>query len=876
MDPQTYVDQLLTKLRSERLTFFPIRHHSPACAAHLAHWIEQHQPASVLIEGPGSFTNLVDLLCDERCRFPVAVYVNFIDHSGHLMTHTKLLQQGSLNLDGPKVGETEPDRSSAESVPELPSRFSGYYPFCDYSPEAIAMRVGRIHGARIRFIDLEFAEKVLASVADASQSDDPENEEQSEGVRVESLTADAHLTHSTYTRRLAQRMGCRDFDELWDHLFESNWDAFDSNEFIDRVAAYCAMTRLTFDQSQLNSDGTTAREACMAAAIQAELAQNAREGRIGPVLVVTGGFHTVALPDLVSGPPIRRPAVPKWKAGETGSWLMRYSFNQLDSLSGYASGMPSPAFYDQMWGATDSLPFADPGRDRRRTEAAIELLIEVGRLSRERKFAPAITTPDVIAAAQMIRQLATLRGHRWPQREDLLDSVRSCFIKGETTSEGMGILQLVREILAGKRVGEIPPNAGTPPIVMDFREQTRRLKLSTDSIESRELALDLYRNSRHREISRLFHRLSLLEVPYARFVRGPDFVQGAGLELMNEHWQTAWSPNTDSNLIEASVYGPTIGEAAFHRLREQIALLEKQGEARNTAAAVAILLKACRLGLQEHTMRLVTLIDAHISEDPQLSSVVQGLTQLELLQHSLEPLEATHLEAIPRLMVAAYHRACRLIDETPTCPEDSVQSIMEALKSLREVVHSATVQESDSAKIGASRQSLFDIELFHQALKRVIGHPADRAQAAIVGAAAGVLYGDGILNPADLVAVAAGYLGGAMVDPRKSCGIVRGLLATAREVAWHVAEILTALDKQFGAWDENTFLQVLPDLRLAFSDLTPREIANVADRVAALHGEQQLGDLVHMDLSEEDVQFSLKLTQCVRASLIDDGLDRVL
>src|SRR5262249_24439437 len=141
-----------------------------------------------------------------------------------------------------------------------------------------------------------------------------------------------------------------------------------------------------------------------------------------------------------------------------------------------------------------------------------------------------------------------------------------------------------------------------------------------------------------------------------------------------------------------------------------------------------------------------------------------------------------------------------------------------------------------------------------------------------VGAAAGVLYGEGRMAEEELVRITRGYLGGTARDARKSTGVLRGLLATAREAAWQVAELIRALDEQFAAWDDRTFLDALPELRLAFTGLTPREVARVAERVGGLHGESDLGDLVHPDLDEEEVHFALALTRRVRDALAADGL----
>ena len=87
-----------------------------------------------------------------------------------------------------------------------------------------------------------------------------------------------------------------------------------------------------------------------------------------------------------------------------------------------------------------------------------------------------------------------------------------------------------------------------------------------------------------------------------------------------------------------------------------------------------------------------------------------------------------------------------------------------------------------------------------------------------------------------------------------------------------MTEVIRALDAQFSSWDEKMFLEALPELRLAFADLTPREIARVADHVAGLHGASTLGELVHMDLDEGEVQLALAINRTVVETLAADGL----
>ena len=906
---------LISKLRSERLTFFPIRHHSPACAAQIERWILKERPAVILVEGPSSFNSRIEQLTDERCVCPVALYTSFVDKKGRI--HKILNEANRKNSkaqsdSGTEYGpgsKAESEQKDEQERKVEPPRFAAYYPFCDYSPELVALRTGRQIGAKCRFIDLEYGEMVLAQFS--SKIDSTENTnggDDDDAVRIVSLQQDAHLAESSFMGALAQALGCRDFNELWDHLFENLQDETSPEEFMDRLAVYCALARLEYRDDELRADATFAREACMVRRIVEEL--NNCDGKI---LVVTGGFHTAALPALVERSMSEQTTARKSSAknqaavakamkeslapeqveldrDELAVWLMRYSFDKLDALAGYSAGMPAPAFYDNLWRMRqplDANPAAHSELSERMEHAAAEFIVQIGRLTRERKFNNLIATPDAIAAWQMAKQLASMRSHKWPLREDILDGVRSCFIKGELNVEGLLVQQLVREVLAGNRVGDIPPGGDLPPIVDDFYLSGKKFRLSFEQVERKEITLDLYRNATHREMSRFFYRLTFLEIPFARFVSGPDFVRGMQLDLMQEIWNTMWSPMVESSLVEASIFGSSLEEASANKLKNMILKLEDNAQARSAVHAVELLVRACRLGLHRQASSLVPLIDSHIAEDPQLRSVVAGLSQLELLQNAREPLEAFQLKAIPRLMEAAFQRACRLLDDIAYCPDAEIDSALSALQILREILVSArettretareTTQETtQETKRETARESetspRLDDELFYLGLNRILNSDPEKAKPAIIGATAGILYGDGRIDNAELIQLICGYLGGAISDPRKSVGVIRGLLASSCEIAWQVAEVLEALDNQFQSWTDETFVEMLPELRLAFTSLAPRDISRVADLVSNLHKGQKLGELVHYDLDEQEIQYGLSLNESVRKALLADGL----
>jgi hypothetical protein len=613
------------------------------------------------------------------------------------------------------------------------------------------------------------------------------------------------------------------------------------------------MARRDTTEDVLEENGTGARERAMAAEIRAQLTRKKSKPGQGPVVVVTGGFHTVVLPELVSakaGPD--RPEPLPLSREEAQTVLTRYSYDRLDALNGYASGMPSPHYYGQVWRLISG-EHPDPY-----LEVAARVMVQIGRLTREREHPAALSTADEIAALEQARRLAWLRGHGGPTREDLLDGIRSSFVKGALDGEGTVVMGFVTQVLSGREVGDIPADAGVPPLVEDFRRRAKALGLSIDDTIRKKLALDIYRSRSHRVVSRLLHCLGFLGAPFGVMTAGPDFVRGRGLDLVQEHWEYGWSPLTEGALIEASIYGATVEEASVGRLRLALAELEEVGRSRSTAEAVTMLVRACRMGLHSHVDQVLDLIDRSIAEDPSFVTLAGGLIELAMLWQSREPLEAHGLTQVPHLAQLAYRRACFLARELSTCPDEQVVPVMEALASI-------------NLTLLGSQAHLFDSGLFLDALAEVFLSPG--VPAAIAGAVAGILFRDGRMSEAELVQKAGGYLSASAASPRAGTGFLQGLLFTCRETAWTLRALLERIDELLADWDEDEFSGVLPDLRLAFSHLTPRETDRVASLIAALHGQKDLGNLVHYGVTERELGLNIRLSSAVTEWLKKEHLD---
>ncbi|TXG79996.1 MAG: hypothetical protein E6R11_01790 [Rhodocyclaceae bacterium] len=829
------------RLLTQELIVYPVRHHSPGCAWQLRRLIDERAPSVVLVEGPRSFTSLIPLLTHVEARMPLAVYTYAVR----------------------KAGAGQQDDGADEW------RRAAYYPFCDYSPELVALRAAAERGIPARFIDLEFCEQCLiedaAAVAeqagdedhDADDGDDARQEDvqimpAADADRAQSLLDERHYRRSRHLQALAEQLGCRDHEELWEHLFEATAQERDPAAYLTDVATYCMLARSDCSARELGADGTLQREAEMAWHLRQALAE--REPGQGPVLAVVGGFHAVVLPDLVAGEH-KRPAISRTTIDDEASALIRYSFDRLDRLNGYSAGMTSPAWHQSLWeGLLKAGRLAAGNAARVRREAGLIALFDIAETLRKR-HGLALPVPALSAAYEQMLRLAQLRGRSMPIRDDVLDAITSCFIKGDADADGLLVRQIAQQYFGGYAMGRVPPGAGTPPLVRDFEYRARLQRLKLDDSQPRRAVLEIYRRPAHRITSRLFHGLVLLGVPFAMRTAGPDFVAGIGLDRLQEHWEYAHSAATEAALVEASMYGVTVPLAVANRFSTRLDALRANGQASDARAAAAMLSQACVLGLHDHLPRVIGVLREAIAADAAFDSLAAAAGAIGLLWESREPLEARDVDELPMVLQAAYERAIYLGGELRGVQGDGATAI-DALSRLRELLVSEAGHDLDAALYWAM------VGLLQQT------HPL----AALRGACAGLRYRSGLLDEGALGAMLQGHLDG-MLDPRDAVGFLRGLLQTARESAWQQPAILETLDGLLQRWDEAVFVASLPELRLAFANMTPKETDRIAEAVAQRHGLASLGRLIDYEFDEADLQSHLSVSQALRDVLRGDGLE---
>ncbi len=754
-----------------RLHVIGVRHHSPACARLVADTVATLKPRYVLIEGPADMNGRIGELSMQR-RLPFAIY----------------------------------------SYLSSPLGTSGSWtPFCDYSPEWVAIKAARRRRAHIHFIDLPAWSKVFLS--------------------VRNRYADRRLGDTLAA--LCERFGVDDSDSLWDHLFEQPTEAA---ELAERLHRYFEAMR----EAEPAEERDRVREGFMAQWIAWAMEQ-CPDNRC--VLVVCGGYHAPYLESAWRECDPVQPELPE-PAGEDirwGSYLVPYTFHRLDSFTGYQAGMPSPAWYQAVW---ELGPEAAPAR----------LLERVATRLRRKK--QVVSAADLIASWSLACGLQKLRGHGAIARVDLLDGLAGALIKealdqpvpwsrrGVLAPGTAPVLVEVVAAFSGDRKGRLVKGTPLPPLVHEVTWCLREHDLVPPETGSRAVELDLSAPD-GLERSRVLHRLRVLEIPGFTRQHGPRHAVDGEL---SELWVLEQLLEADAALIEAGAYGATLAGAAAARLEERLL-----GVRDRLAELVQILGDAVFTGVDQLADRVLGDVAQAAGAEARLEVVGEALSLLLALWRHDDLMGAAGAEALSTVIGAAYDRGLWLYEsiDGPSSPAD--RGWIAAVSSLRDTLRFA------GADLALDSEASFGV------MRRCSKRP--EAPPALRGAGLGFLWSMGAWDDPKIAERSAREALARAGRPDSLGDFLAGLFALAREEVMHAPGLLVSIDSQICDMDTSNFLEAMPSLRLAFSYFPPREKERIARLVFSRLGEntEDLRTALKLAASPEIIAAGIDLNERVIA-----------
>lgn len=603
--------------------YYPVRHHSPACAWHLERVIQRYAPDCILVEGPENANHLIPVLTHPDTRAPVALYYAYRDEAGLL--------------------DTEHGEES----------FRCYYPFLDHSPELAALRSAAALGIPAQFMDLPYGEILLAT-------------RDARGLRAKeeklSYASDRYLAASRFQKLLCEKTGLRGFEEFWEKYFETAGMFQTDEAFVRQMNAYCLLARQNTPEEELTEDGCLAREAHMALRVREAAEQFSK------VLVVAGGFHIWGL---LHGP-AQTPERGTLPEKDQSVYPMRYTMPAADALSGYASGMPSPGFYASVWAALHA-----GAPDQVWDQVVLDYLVRTGR--RLRGDGATISAFDETCALQQARGLAELRQKPGPGLYELQDAVLSAFVKGEASLSGVEPLRVLRTLTTGKAVGQLCEGALAPPLAHDFDAQCKKHRLKQEAASRQELTLSIFSEPRHRAASRFLHQSVFLDCGFAQRTKGPDLLRRRDRNLIRESWTYRWTAAVDAALIEHAVSGATVREACATELRQRMAAAGRAEE------GAALLVQGFLMGIGDVSDALAGRMDELLIQDGDFASLCAACASLNTLEEWQAQYGEQSAYDYPALLGRCFDRVLNLLPSMGAVDDRQVPSVQQACMLLYQV-----------------------------------------------------------------------------------------------------------------------------------------------------------------------------------------------
>ncbi|MFE5300605.1 DUF5682 family protein [Streptomyces sp. NPDC056632] len=851
VDPRAAVDALAA---SRAPYLLGVRHHSPALAAVVPALLDEARAEVVCVELPADFQPWLEHLADPETVAPVALagagdagrlsFYPFADFSPELAAVRWARERGvevvccDLPLGDPGwSAETpgpvrEPEGSGAVSA--------------DADASAGDAGAAGAAGASAAPGAPEASEPSGATEAPGSGLDDGRGD--GHGIDAGPVDGTAQGRRS-YAEALAAAGTGRDGDDLWDRAVEVLAPGCPPDAV--RRAALGVGWALRADAVVPATD--LAREERMRQVITSASAGGRR------VAAVIGAFHAPALPtsDLHSSVPLggaeadagagtgagsvsgadSRAAsgtaskaaarttsealdgttatggtgegVPAGTDGPAVTSLVPYSFDLLDSRSGYPAGIRDPLWQQAVLAAA-----GDPERIRAAAADAV-----TGLCREMRRAGHTAGTGEAAETLRLACDLATLRGLPAPGRGELLEAVTTVLGQGEPLGRGRALARALEAVFVGTARGRISPHALRSGLGPSVEDELAELRLPRpDDPDRRDLRLDPLRSPLDGRREVLLQRLLVIGASYGEPLAVASTGDGTAL---GTKWRATWTPSVPARLDLAGVRGVTAAQAAAGTLAATARREAAEGGP-TPDQVLAGLAAAARCDLPE-------LVAARLRE---ASAVLPDSADLPVLLQALDLLEGLRRGHFPGTTR----------DSRTTAGALSEELLEAAVRSLPGLAGSDSTADAGALVALAERAAARHLGL---RLDRALAELAADGSPLVQGAALAVRVLLDLDDAAGLGERTAGWIDGATAPETRRALTKRlaGLLTAAGPLLQASPDALTPLLDRVDELADQEFLDRLPALRGGFDTLAPAARDRLLTTVT-----ERLGDRLDLSL----------------------------
>lgn len=657
------------------------------------------------------------------------------------------------------------------------------YPLAEFSPEYRAMLWAERNNIPVKFCDLPSG-CILCNDKEEYQETRPTGE-------------------SVYEK--LEKISGLDNDTFWEYNFEH---CENYNDFIATVEEYGKSLRELSESDSHNE----LREAFMRKTIYES------EQEYKTVAVVTGAFHTYGLKEKTFTEDDKK-LTSKLKQVQTKATLMPYSYYRLSSRSGYGAGSKAPAYYEILWKnrLKDTL-----------SDAKTEYLSRIAEYQRKNDFSA--SSAEVIESVRLAETLCAMRGGILPSMSDLRDAAVTCMGHGS-----FGEISLAcADVEIGTKIGTLPDGTVRTSVQEDFMRQLKELKLERfRKANGEELELDLRENLRVKSEKSAFldlnrsaflHRLNVCGIGFGeKNSRNQDNATWA------EKWIISWSPETEIQIVEASLNGDTIEMAANFVLNSRLLTAE------NLSDTAEVLSDAFECGLAGCVKTAVNAVQklsvdcASPSDSGRTIHTLSGIIRFGSIRridtHPIQP-----------LVQQLFLHFCLQLYSASICDRSAAEELVTAVSRVNDA---------------CTAHDFLNAERFIELLSEL--SDSDRVNPLISGFACAVLMERGKIDSQKLSILISRRFSKANPSAEGALWF-EGLSKKNKRSLISRLSIWEKLVEFISELDDDDFKPVLICLRRTFGSFSPSEKSDIAENIGEVLGvcTEQAAEFVMTEITQEE------------------------
>ena len=657
-----------------------------------------------------------------------------------------------------------------------------YFPFAIFSPEWQAMQYASEQGIPARFIDLPQANRL----AEWAQKEETTQAEVEPSNRERSASAEA-------LRGLAKAAGFPDHESWWNQMIEQRRERAGIFEAILET-----MSVLREDAGEVSLFDQQ-REAYMR-----KMIRQAKREKFQKIGIVCGAWHA---PALTTMPTARHDnellrGLPRIRVEAT--WVP-WTYGRLSYATGYGAGIQSPGWYQHLWQMWQA--------GKSPTDMSIHWLTRVAQLLRSEDLDA--SSAHVIETLRLAETLSAMRDLPMPGLSELNEAVQSVICFG--SNEQMKLIS--KRLIVGEMMGKVPAETPTIPLQRDLHALQRRLRLRPEP-EPSTLSLDL-RKPMHLERSHLLHRLTLLNIPWGRLGEATRRSKGT----FDEIWGLQWVPDYTISVIEASMWGNSVQEAATNFATD---LAEK---AADLPALTKLLDQIILADLPDTVSALITEIEAATALSNDIPLMMSALPPLvRVLRYG--DVRGTDTSLIRKVVDGLVTRICiGLPSSCASLDNDAAEEMYDRLVGL----HTALLTLHNEAHLTAWNGTLQQLT----AQKGLHGLLAGRGTRLLMDA--------GIFDPQETARRLQFALSDAKTEPVSAAFWVDGFLRGSGLLLVHDDPLRQIINNWVMELPEKLFITILPLMRRTFATFSRAERRQIGEMVQQGQGQvaQKEADLLN-------------------------------